>query len=210
MPKFPEPPSTAFLRHVGADVVSLLAGTRLYRVFYKAGPHPTAWNVFRNHGPVATARFDHHVPPRHNQDRAIQYAATSIPICIAEVFQTSRVIDRRSGDPWVAAFDLAQDLPLLDLRGIWPTRAGTSQAISSSPLRERAQRWSRRLYESYPGDVAGLVYRSSMFCGDTTVAIYERASPYLPNMPVFEFPLMSPGLSAPLDHLRRTLHYRLL
>jgi hypothetical protein len=77
------------------------------------------------------SRFDHHLPPSAVQDRGILYAAITGMTPFAEVFQETRVIDRRRNAPWLVAFDLARPLELLDLTDSWPTRAGASMAINS-------------------------------------------------------------------------------
>ena len=45
----------------------------------------------------------------------------------------TRVIDRTAHDPWLVAFELLQPLNLLDLTGVWPTRAGASMALNTGP-----------------------------------------------------------------------------
>jgi hypothetical protein len=198
------------LAATGPDIVVLPRGTRLYRLFFRGGPYPAQWNTMRAYGPLRQARFDHHMPPPHVQRRAVYYAATSIAICIAEVFQRNRLIDRRSADPWIAAFDLDDDLALLDLCGLWPTRAGASQAISSSPHHARSRRWSQAVYEAFHGAVSGMRYRSSMYRGDVSVVLYESGAGALPAGAAFEYPLIHPGLVAALDHLSHSLEYRLV
>src|SRR5438094_10241510 len=117
MPPFAEPPSTDDLRRVRTDrqLRILPAGTELWRVYFRGGAHPTTWNTFRSYGPVLTARFDHHLPPPHTQERAILYAAIAGPICLAEVFQELRVIDRSRNTPWLASFHIMGQISLLDL-----------------------------------------------------------------------------------------------
>lgn len=210
MAKFPEPPPPAIFHAIGPDIARVPAGTSLYRLYRRRGRHTTEWNTFREHGPIPTGRFDHHAPPRRDQERAISYVASSIAVCIAEVFQSNRRIDRSSGEPWIAGFELAQDLDLLDLCGLWPTRARASQAISSSPIRNRAQRWSRAIYSAYSGALVGVHYASSMHAGNVTLALYESAAPALPDMPTFSYPLAHPALDLPLARLARRLNYALL
>lgn len=111
----------------------------------------------------------------------------------AEVFQETRVIDRRRGAPWLVALDLSRPVRLLDLTGKWPTRAGASMAINSGP-RPRAQRWSQRIYEAYPG-LEGLWCGSSMDGNRPAVALYERALGVLPARPVFHRALTDPALT---------------
>ena len=208
MPKFPEPPPVTTLAGIPARILVLHAGSELWRVYFRGGRHPVTWDTFRAYGPVATARFDHHDPPPHVQDRAILYTAAHGPTCVAEVFQDTRVIDRTRRDPWLAAFALAEDVTLLDLTGTWPTMTGASMAISSGP-RPRARRWSRAIYDAYP-HVQGLWYPSSMYANRPAVALYERAQRALPRVPAFHAPLTHPGLLMPLRHIALTVGYGLV
>ena len=128
-------------------------------MYFRSGEHPSEWDSWRHYGPV-DARFDHHVPPPHLQERGVLYCAVEIVTCLAEVFQRRRLVDRYRGAPWLVGFELALDVALHDLSGTWPTAAGASMAIGTGP-HARAQRWSRAIYDSYPA-VQGLWYCSSM------------------------------------------------
>jgi hypothetical protein len=105
-------------------------------------------------------RFDHHSIPARLQDRAILYGGLRVYTCFAEAFQDTRTIERSRNSPWLAGFELARNVPLLDLTGTWPTKAGASMAINSG-RRDRARGWSQRVYEDYP-TIEGLYYPSSM------------------------------------------------
>jgi RES domain len=137
MPKFPEPPMVNILRSIKPDLRQLAQGTSLWRVYFRAGRYPSVWYEFRRFGPLSTARFDHHEPDAAgnpwSQDRAILYAALQGPTCIAEVFQSTRIIDRHARSLWLVAFSTARDLVLLDLCSTFPTRAGASMAINTGP-----------------------------------------------------------------------------
>jgi hypothetical protein len=199
MAKLPWPPAT--LSGIDPDVVVVPRGTMLWRVYLAGGPHPVAWNAFRTYGPLATARFDHHEPPVHDQpDRGILYAADSAPAAIVEAFQETRLIDRTDRDPWLVAFRLHADLVALDLVGPWPTRAGASQTIATG-RRDVARAWSRATWDSYP-TVLALRYRSSMAGGPAiNLAIYERAARMLPPHPALNIPLSHPGLAPDLNRI---------
>jgi hypothetical protein len=205
--KFPEPPSAAELAQLGAEPRVLAAGTVLWRLYCRGGDHPTFWNTFRSFGPTR-GRFDHHPPPSRLQSRAILYAAGHGPTCLSEVFQDTRIIDREARDPWLVSFELRSDLTLLDLTGTWPTRAGASMAIASGP-RPRAQRWSRTIYDAFPG-LQGIAYNSSMHANHLAVALYERAIFALPRTPRFHRPLTDPALLPVLVHVARELGYGLV
>ena len=211
MAKLPEPPSVADLRLVPPDVETLLAGTRLWRIYFRGGDHPATWDRMRDYGPVGSARFDHHLDPPRSQDRGILYAATgddAIATCVAEVFQDARLVDTRRNGPWLAAFALTEDVSLLDLTGKWPTRAGASTNINSGP-RPRCRRWSRAIYGAYPG-LGGLYHASSMNGNKPAVTLYERASNTLPRAPVLNRPLSDPSLLIPLKRIAAELGYDLI
>jgi len=206
--KLPRPPA-ALPSLRASDTRTLEEGLLIWRVYRAAGRHPAAWNEFRYHGPVATGRFDHQEPPRHDDpDRGILYAALDITGALSEAFQDTRTIDRNRHEPWLVGFELELDLITLDLTRLWPTRAGASQAIATG-RRDVAQRWSRSIYDSYP-DIRALLYRSSMAGGSSNLALYERASDNLPFNPRFHAPLTHPGLALPLQRRAAQLGYSLL
>lgn len=212
MAKLPAPPSAAELALVPPRLRTLAAGEILWRVYKRAGRHPVAWNTFRAFGPLSTARFDHHLPGRdgtpHTQKRRIYYAAAEIATCLAELFQETRTIDRAAEEATLVGFELARDVALLDLTGVWPTRAGASMALCSGP-RSRTRPWSRAIYEAYRG-VQGLYYASSMHAHRPAVALYERAARALPRTPLVHRPLSDPALLVDLDRVARDLGYRLV
>jgi hypothetical protein len=120
------------------------------------------------------------------------YGALRAPTCFAEVFQDTRTIERSRNQPWLVAFGLSRDIPLLDLTGNWPTRAGASMAISTG-RRDRARRWALRIYEDYPA-IEGLWYGSSMDANQPAVALFERARSALPPRPLFHRAVADPAL----------------
>lgn len=182
----------------------------LWRIYFRGGRHPTVWNAFRHWGP-ANGRFDHHLPDEagegQTQERGVLYTAHHIGICLAEVFQDGRFIDRYESNPWLVGFTPTRPLKLLDLTGIWPTRAGASAAINSG-RRDRARRWSKAFYEAY-NNIDGLAYASSIYGNGLSMAIYERAADALPDRPALHMPLDHPGLTAALDCVASRIGYRL-
>ncbi|MBI4730512.1 MAG: RES domain-containing protein [Acidobacteria bacterium] len=208
----PPPPGTALPPIRRGETRALEAGTRLWRVHFVAGPRAAAWNGFRDHGPAATARFDHHLTT--GQGRAIYYAAaneapdrrTAAIACVAEAFQDTRTIDPRRGEPWLVGFALASRLLVLDLTAAWLTRAGGNQAISSGS-RATARAWSRAIYER---DVHGVAYRPSTYGPGWAVALYELAIPAVPPRPKIHKPLADPGLAGFLRRAADELGYALL
>jgi hypothetical protein len=209
--KLPEPPPADTLRRVSPDVATLPAGTMLWRIYFRGGDYPAVWDQMRYHGPVMSARFDHHLDPPKVQDRGILYASTgedAIATCVAEVFQDTRLVDTRRNEPWLAAFTLMGDVSLLDLTGKWPTRAGASANINSGP-RPRCRRWSRAIYAAYP-HLGGLYFASSMNGMEPAVVLYERASSTLSRSPVLNRPLSDAPLLIPLERIAAELGYDLI
>lgn len=204
MPKFPEPPTSLA---TAADVAVVKSGTVVWRIYETTAAHPVAWDTFRFFGPTA-ARFDHHDPPPTVQSKGILYGAKGITTCLAEAFQAARFVDRALNAPWLVGFELQRDLPMLDLTGAWPTRAGASMAINTGP-RSRAQRWSRLFHGTYP-NIEGLLYPSSMHANTPSFALYERARSALPAAPTFHRALLDPTLTSRLSHAASTLGYGLI
>jgi hypothetical protein len=210
--KLPTSPSPADFSQIPPELRTLPAGTELWRIYKRGGRHPVLWNTFRAYGPLRTARFDHHLPDKDGlsfpQDRKILYAASEIATCLAEFFQGTRTVSREAEEPWLAGFQLRLDVVLLDLTGVWPTRAGASMAINSGP-RPRSRLWSQAVYEAYP-EAQGLYYASSMHANRPAAALYERARPALPFSPIFNRPLSDPALLGDLDRTAQSLNYRLI
>lgn len=209
MPKFPEPPPPATLAALGAEVHTLGSPTRVWRVYFRGGDHPTTWDEFRAWGPTGS-RFDHHVPPPRLQSRQILYGAIgsrAAVTTIAEVFQSTRVVERARRSPAWVAFDTTEDLHLLDLTGTWPTRVGASMVLTSGP-RPRARRWSHAIYEAYP-HIHGLLYGSSMNANEPCIALYERACSAMPSHPVFHRELADPAVLTVLKNACAAVGYAL-
>jgi len=206
--KLPPPPRIAQLQEITPSLQVLPAGTDLWRLYRRGGNYPTEWNEFRSYGPLAF-RFDHHTQPKREQGRAILYAATLGPTCVAEVFQDTRLIDRWDRDPWLVGFSLRGDLELLDLTGLWPVKASASMEINSSPARSRTRHWSRNVYSAYP-NIAGLWYASSMYGNQPAVALYERARHALPSLPFYHESLAHLDLLVPLQNVAKDIRYDLL
>jgi RES domain len=202
--KFPEPPPADELTNLLPVLHTLPQGTRCWRIYFRGGRYPTNWNAFRTYGPTA-ARFDHHMPPPQLQTRGVVYLAENAATCFAEVFQETRVIDRARNDPWLVCFELGRQVPLLDLRGIWPTQAGASMAINSGP-RPRARQWSRAIYDAYPA-IEGLHYASSMDANRPAIVLYERAATALPASPLFHRGLADPTLTSAIVRAAQRFNY---
>ncbi len=217
MARLPQPPAPAVLQAMlrrTEDVIALPAGTRLARVFTAGGKHPQQWNTFRYAGPLPHARFDPHRPdsqggPAVTREHGVLYFSLSVRTCVAEVFQATSTVDRSTREPHLVVFRPRRTLRLLDLSGLWPTRAGASQAINSG-VKERTQAWARAIRAAYP-ELDGLWYRSSMDAGQPSVCLWDPpAASALPESPDVLLPLNHPGLDVPLGRVCRELSYTLL
>jgi len=186
LPKLPHPPPRHRLETITPDILTLPAGSRVWRVYFRGGRYPSRWDGFRDFGPT-TARFDHHLPDAAGnpavQDRAIHYAALDGVTPLAEVFQDARTIDRMAKTPWLVAYDTLEELALLDLTGVFPTRAGASMLINCG-ARAKARVWSQAFYAAYPR-IHGLYYGSCMYANNPSLALYDRARARIPQHPVF-------------------------
>jgi hypothetical protein len=207
LPKLPNPPSVDRLVELGADEWAVPEGAALFRIYFAGGDHPGVWNAFRYYGPVPSGRFDHHVGPPRVQGRGIIYVAWHPRTCLAEVFQAKRRIDTSSRSPLLVGFETVHSLNLLDLTGLWPTRAGASTAISRGP-RFRSQAWARRIYEAYPS-LDGVYYGSSMDANSPCAALFERALDAVPGLPRLHRPLADPLLRSILQRAALQLNYDL-
>ncbi len=183
----------------------------MWRLYFSGGLHPTSWDEFRYYGPTSS-RFDHHCPDANGksqiQNRGIMYLAMNGPTCIAEVYQTTRVIDRHSRSPWLSAFQFVTDIQLLDLTGTFTTTLGASTAIHSGQ-RPRARRWAQALYDAYP-KIDGILYCSSMFGNAPAVALFERGKRAIPKLSGFHRALNDPAMLALLTVTANNLGYQLV
>jgi hypothetical protein len=207
MATFPEPPPKAQLQAIGPDIAILHAGTGLWRIYFRGGPHPTTWDQFRKYGPT-NARFDHHTTPTRIQKRSVTYLAENGPTCLAEVYQDTRTIDRGRDNPWLVRFETVRDVSLLDLTNLWPTKAGASMAINSGS-RAKARKWSRAIYTAY-ANVEGLLYCSSMHGNRPAVTLYDRAISTMPATPTFNRALLDPSMTTILSNTAVKLNYILI
>lgn len=213
MARLPLPPDThaltALLRC--EDIKEVPASTRLVRVYTAGGTHPQQWNEFRYAGPLRHARFDPHPagPTAVSLAHGVLYFGLSARTCIAEVYQQTSIVDRRTRFPHMVVFRPTRPLRLLDLAGLWPTRAGASQEISAGP-KLVTQAWARAIRAAYP-DLDGLWYRSSMDSGNPSVCLWDPPSAaVIPPTPDVLLPLDHPGLDLPLARICDELNYTLL
>lgn len=217
MARLPLPPARSVLvRQLNRahDVVTVQPATRLVRIFTAHGNHPQQWNSFRYTGPLPHGRFDQQPPgrggaPVTDPANGVLYFGLTVRTSVAEVFQTSSTVDRRTRGPRLVVVRPTRTLRLLDLTGLWPTRVGASQEISSGP-KKLTQAWARAIRGAF-SDLDGLWYRSSMDSGDPAICLWDPpAGAALPIAPDVLLPLDHPGLDVPLGRVCEELNYTLL
>ncbi|NKQ58677.1 RES family NAD+ phosphorylase [Amycolatopsis sp. K13G38] len=216
MARLPLPPARAVLagRLRDEDVVAVHTATRLVRIFTARGNHPQRWNSFRYTGPLPHGRFDQQRPgkggaPATDRREGVLYFGLSVRTSVAEVFQTTSIVDRRTRGPQLVVVRPTRTLRLLDLTGLWPTRVGASQEISSGP-KKITQAWARAIRSAF-GDFDGLWYRSSMDGGEPALCLWDPpAGQALPAEADVLLPLDHPGLDVPLGRVCEALNYTLL
>lgn len=217
MARLPQPPEPSVLANAlrrTEDVVAVHPGTRLVRIFNAHGNHPQKWNSFRYTGPLPHGRFDPQQPGpdgslNTDTNQGVVYFALSVRTSVAEVYQTSSVVDRKTNGPQLVVVRPRRTLRLLDLGGLWPTRLGASQEISSGPKRV-TQAWARTIRTAHP-DLDGIWYRSSMDSGDPAICLWNPpGASALPSAPDVLLPLDHPGLDVPLARVCEELNYTLL
>lgn len=204
--KLPPPPAPDVLQATDASLHIVPSQTELWHVYKRGGDHPARWNALRFVGPLGS-RFDHHLLPRRRQKRGILYLACDILTCVAETYQQTRHIDRHRDAPWLVACETTRPLQLLDITGLWPTRAGASMAINTGP-RAITRAWSVAIYEAYP-NIDGLWYCSSMAGNRTCVALYERGRDAIPPRPTLNRALADPTIFDVLCAAGEALGYTL-
>lgn len=217
MARLPLPPPRAVLLkelHRTEDIVAVHPATRLVRIFTAASNHPQSWDTFRYTGPLPHGRFDPHPPargggPANDPGHGVCYFGLSVRTSVAEVYQTTSTVDRKTRGPQLVVARPSRTLRLLDLSGLWPTRVGASQEISSGP-KKITQAWARAIRAALP-EIDGLWYRSSMDSGGPALALWDPpAGSALPVEPDVLLPLDHPGLDVPLGRICQELNYVML
>jgi hypothetical protein len=162
----------------------------LWRVHRTEGEHVLPWNKLRTYGPLPTMRWDPHPGPQPiSAAECVLYAAADVATSLAEVYQTTRVIDTRAGAPTLAAWQPQRRLRLLDLSGTWLLRNTASAALLAAP-RSICRRWARAIYTIWP-ELDGLYVPSTM-TGRPNIVLWNAAADSIPTMPSFSRPLTHP------------------
>lgn len=216
--KLPAPDASRITRTrpTEEELLVLPVGTRFVRVHPLGGKRPRRWNEMRTWGPTKS-RFDHHVPPPHDQDRAIAYVShghNAFTAALAECFQDAsgkgvgpvETVRRRLN---MTVFDSAVDVVLLNLDSGWVTRAGGNNAISSGS-RARAREWARAMYEAFgrigsEPYIQGLAYRSSVWPPGQCAALWETAREVFPGSTASSRLLADPAFANALSNAAEEL-----
>lgn len=164
-------------------VLAVPAGTAFVRLhdplLSASNPHPVSDpSEHRTAGPYH--RFNHQIPAE--PDRGIAYGAKLLSGALAEVYGSSRVIDRLA-TMHVGFFAPQRDVELIDLRGQGSLAVGATAELMTTPDRDLSQRWARWLYQRYEW-ACGVAF-VGRYAGCLCAAMWERAplerrSPSLP------------------------------
>ena len=187
-PKLPDQPDLAVLAASGPEFHTVKTTSTLWRIHRTTGLHVAPWNQLRSFGPISTCRFDPHPagPPRPHPGVGVLYAAGDLPTALAEVYQTTRVIDVIAGSPAASAFRFRRPVQLLDLTNEWPLRAGASHVINTG-RRSATRTWARAFLALWP-DLDGLWHTSSL-TGRPCITLYQAGADALPTKPAHTFTL---------------------
>ncbi|BBZ15288.1 RES family NAD+ phosphorylase [Mycobacterium branderi] len=162
----------------------------LWRVHRSTGEHVRPWNELRTYGPLPSMRWDPQPgPPPADHHDSVLYAACDVATALAEVYQSTRVIDTRAGAPRLTAWEPTRALQLLDLSGTWLLRNAASAALLGAP-RSTCRRWARAIYLTWP-ELDGLQAPSTM-TGRLNVVLWTASADAMPAAPSFSRPLAQP------------------
>jgi RES domain len=186
-PKAPRTPPEQLSRepHDLADYTATL-----WRIHRTEGEHVLPWNTLRTYGPLPSMRWDPHPGLQPTSvTEGVLYAAADVATSVAEVYQTTRVIDTRAGAATLTAWQPQRRLRLLDLSGTWLLRNTASAALLAAP-RSTCRRWARAIYTTWP-ELDGL-YVPSTLTGRPNIVLWNAAADSIPTMPSFSRPLTHP------------------
>jgi hypothetical protein len=162
----------------------------LWRIHRTQGQHVLPWNALRTYGPLPSMRWDPHAGPLPaSQTDGVLYAAADIATSLAEVYQTTRLIDTHAGAPTLTAWNPQRPLQLLDLSGTWLLRNNASASLLAAP-RSTCRRWARTIYTTWP-ELDGL-YTPSTLTGRPNLVLWTTAADSIPQTPSFSRPLAHP------------------
>lgn len=186
-PKTPRTPPAQLIRE-RRDVVTHT--DIIWRIHRTRGEHVLPWNQLRTFGPLPSMRWDQHpVPGPGPSAVGILYGASDVGTAVAEVFQTTRIVDTVTGAPTLTGWRPTRPLGLLDLSDTWSLRNGASAALSTAP-RPVCRRWARAISVAWP-DLDGLRVPSTM-TGRPNIVLWSSAADAMPELPLFSRPLDHP------------------
>jgi len=179
----------------------------LWRLHRTTGEHVLAWNTLRRYGPLPSMRWEPHGGPQPGpHEEGVLYAASDIATSLAEIYQTTRLIDTRGGTPALTAWRPIRPLRLLDLTGTWPVRNGASAALPAAP-RSSCRSWARATFTTWP-DLDGLLVTSTM-TGRVNTVLWNAAADSFPPAPEFSRPLDHPVVWSLVQAAAGEINYRL-
>jgi hypothetical protein len=206
MAKLPLPPPAGTLRHIKEPVWADDVPEVLWRIRPTKGPHPYPWNGFRDFGPLPSARFDPHRPPPHVQIETVAYFGVDWHVCLAEVFQQTRIIDPHTNDVFLTGIQLDRAIRLIDLRGSWPITVGASHHINTG-RKDHCRAWARALRQAWP-HADGLA--SVGVNAGTVVTLYNPAKDALGRAAVFDRPLADAAIENHLATAAEHINFDLI
>ncbi len=166
------------------------------------------WNELRTFGPLRSMRWDPHPGPQPaDHPDGVLYAASDVATSLAEIYQSTRVIDTRAGAPRLTAWEPTRPLRLLDLSGTWLLRNAASAALLAAP-RSTCRRWARGIYAAWP-ELDGLQAPSTM-TGLINVVLWTAAADAMPASPSFSRPLTQPVVWSLAQAAAAEIGYRIV
>ncbi|MCI9889348.1 RES family NAD+ phosphorylase [Micrococcales bacterium 31B] len=180
----------------------------LWRAYATGGAHPQAWNSLRHFGPAPGMRFDPHpLPQGHHDHVGVMYTATLPTTSLAEVFQSSRVIERSLDARAMVSWRPTRTLKLLVLTTNWPVLNGSAAAMMMD-AKHNTQPWARAIHEHLRNDIDGLYHLSSL-TSQPLVTLFSGAvsNPSFPARPDFNVLLAARAADIIIDQATRDLGY---
>ena len=204
-PKAPPTPPEQLIRE--PDDIADYTGT-LWRIHRTEGEHVLRWSKLRTYGPLPSMRWDPDPGPQPtSRAEGVLYAAADVATGLAEVYQTTRVIDTRAGAATLTAWQPQRRLRLLDLSGTWLLRNTASAAMLAAP-RSICRRWARAIYTTWP-ELDGL-YVPSTLTARPNIVLWNAAADSIPTMPSFSRPLAHPLVWSIAQAAAAEIGYRIL
>lgn len=202
--RVPRTPPAALTRE-DRDVITIT--DTLWRIHRTSGLHIQSWDKLRTYGPLHSMRYDPHPEPTSNHpDTSVSYTAADLSTALAEVFQTTRLIDTSTGNPYATAWNPTRPLVLLDLTDTWALRNHAAAALNTAS-RVVCRAWARAIYTTWP-DLDGIL-TSSTWTGRHAITLWTHAADTFPAHPSFSRPLAHPLVWSLVQTAARDIGYAL-